>query len=178
SWVRNPAETDIYDKMMRGTIKSWGLVYGPDVAKRMTILGVFPGGPASRAGIQVGDQIVRGETEGDRMTLTLAKSRGGVQFSVNLLREELAMPDVASHLFAEKGIGYVYVQHFGRAEAGETGTADNFLFQARSLSPKSLRGLIVDLRGNPGGDLPTCMTMAAEFLPPNATVLIRREKNK
>lgn len=133
--------------------------------------------PASRAGIQAGDLIVkingqptRGQsmTEavdkmrgkiGDKITLTLIRN-GGNPFDVNLARAVIQVKSVKSQLM-ESDYGYIRITQFQVKTGEEVGKA---LAKLRKDNGKKLRGIVLDLRNNPGGVLQSAVEVADHFL--------------
>ncbi|UVJ44324.1 S41 family peptidase [Pseudomonas sp. LS1212] len=133
--------------------------------------------PASRAGIEAGDLIVkingqptRGQsmTEavekmrgkvGEKITLTLVRD-GGTPFDVTLARAVIQVKSVKSQLL-ENDYGYIRITQFQVKTGEEVGKA---LAKLRKDNGKKLRGVILDLRNNPGGVLQSAVEVADHFL--------------
>jgi carboxyl-terminal processing protease len=133
--------------------------------------------PASAAGIQPGDLIVkidghptkgmsmmeavelmRGKT-GSKIELTLVRE-GGKPFDVELTRAVIKVKSVRSQ-FLEDGYGYIRISQFQVNTGEEVGKALNKL---RKDNGKKLRGIILDLRNNPGGVLQAAVEVSDHFL--------------
>ncbi|MDD1014017.1 S41 family peptidase [Pseudomonas rubra] len=133
--------------------------------------------PASRAGIEAGDLIVkingqptRGQTMteavdkmrgkvGEKITLTLVRD-GGNPFDVTLARAVIQVKSVKSQML-EDGYGYIRITQFQVKTGEEVGKA---LAKLRKDNGKKLRGLVLDLRNNPGGVLQSAVEVADHFL--------------
>ena len=134
--------------------------------------------PAKRAGIQARDLIIRiddrsvqgmsleeavklmrGEP-GTSITLTLVREGRDTPFKVTLTREVIKVASTKARLLDE-GIGYLRVTQFA-AEA--TNEASKALDQLRKEAKGSLKGLVLDLRNNPGGLLSDAVSMSDLFL--------------
>ena len=133
--------------------------------------------PASRAGIEAGDLIVkingqptRGLTMteavdkmrgkiGEKITLTLVRD-GGTPFDVTLARAVIQVKSVKSQLL-ENNYGYIRITQFQVKTGEEVGKA---LAKLRKDNGKKLRGVILDLRNNPGGVLQSAVEVADHFL--------------
>jgi carboxyl-terminal processing protease len=133
--------------------------------------------PAARAGIKSGDLItavdgkpVSGDNDdsqgplrgaaGTRVTLTLLRQGVAKPFDVTLQRETIKVASVRSRLL-EPGLGYVRVAAF------QADTAADFERQLALLqgpSGTALRGLVLDLRSNPGGLLTSAVQIADDLL--------------
>ncbi|WP_439886581.1 S41 family peptidase [Pseudomonas sp. MBLB4123] len=133
--------------------------------------------PASRAGIQPGDLIIkidgqptkglsmleavdkmRGEA-GSKIQLTLVRE-GGKPFDVELTRAVIKVRSVKSQLL-EDGYGYLRITQFQVNSGDEVLKALNKL---RKDNGKKLRGLVLDLRNNPGGVLQAAVEVSDHFL--------------
>jgi carboxyl-terminal processing protease len=141
--------------------------------------------PAQKAGIKSGDFIVkiddtpvrglglndavkrmRGKP-GTRVTLTIARKNADKPIIVTLTRAVIHTKSVKYQLL-EPGYGYVHVTQF------QEHTADNLAsaMQAMYKSNKGdLKGLVLDLRDDPGGLLNGAVGVAAAFLPKGALVV-------
>ena len=144
-------------------------------ACRLVVVRPIPGSPAARAGIQPGDAIlavdgrdVSGLTidqvvqlvRGPRGTpVTLRIGRGSAPpFELRIVREIVTTPDVTSRLVANGTLGYMDVSGFG------AGVAADFRSQLRSLLANGARGIVLDLRDNPGGLIDQARTIASQFI--------------
>ncbi|MBU0807836.1 MAG: S41 family peptidase [Gammaproteobacteria bacterium] len=133
--------------------------------------------PASAAGIQPGDLIVkingqptkglslmeavekmRGKA-GTDIELTLLRE-GGKPFDVELTRAVIKVKSVKSQLL-DDGYGYIRITQFQVNSGEEVGKA---LAKLRKDNGKKLRGLVLDLRNNPGGVLQAAVEVTDHFL--------------
>ena len=133
--------------------------------------------PASAAGIQPGDLIVKIDGQptkglsmieavdkmrgkaGSKIELSLVRE-GGKPFDVVLTRAVIKVRSVKSQLL-EDNYGYVRVTQFQVNTGEEVGKALNKL---RKDNGKKLQGLVLDLRNNPGGVLQAAVEVSDHFL--------------
>lgn len=146
----------------------------------LTVVRVLPKTPAWRAGIQKNDQIKKiGEESTVNMDLNeaVSKLRGPVQSRVTitverkgwekprtmtLARDTISIESVQSKLLVQN-VGYVRLKNFQGNTTRDLHAALNSL--RRQAEPKGgLKGLVLDLRGNPGGLLDQAIQVADTFL--------------
>jgi len=134
--------------------------------------------PASKAGIQPGDLIVKIDGQptkslsmmeavdkmrgkaGSKIELTLVRD-GGRPFDLTLTRAVIKVRSVKSQML-EDGYGYLRISQFQVNTGEEVGKALTKLRQENGN--KKLRGLVMDLRNNPGGVLQAAVEVADHFL--------------
>ncbi len=142
----------------------------------VTVVTAMPGTPGTRAGIRAGDRIVDVDGEsiidrGSEYAVSLLRGTPGTEVNVAVERNgvdgtipfriQRAVITVHSVPFAievEPGVGYVPLQLFSETSPAEVREA------LASLGAADLDGLILDLRGNPGGVLEGGINVADLFL--------------
>jgi carboxyl-terminal processing protease len=157
----------------RGKYYGVGMTVGPRNNKVIVIF-PFVGTPAYKAGIHPGDVIVAVDgkstenmSTGDvadllkgpkGTTVHISISREGVEkpMEFTLIRDEIPRYSVDVHFLIRPGIGYMHVSGFNETTETEVVKAlDEF---------GELKGLVLDLRGNPGGLLSEGVGVADKFL--------------
>jgi carboxyl-terminal processing protease len=154
--------------------------------KVLTVMTPISGTPAHRAGIQSGDQIIRIDgvsTRGYTSDKAVTKMRGEPGTEVRLLirrkgeaqdleyvitRAIIHIKSVPYYGLLDGGIGYVTLQQFSQEAGAEVEKA------VIELLKKNIRGLVFDLRHNPGGLLPQAIEVSEKFLPRNTLVVSTR----
>ena len=142
---------------------------------RVTVSRVFPHTPAEAAGIREGDRIIAVDTasargwtmsqvseklQGNPGTKVMAKfERPGITdpITVNFTRALIKIPAVPYAITVE-GAGYVPLQQFNEFSTDELRAA------VEQFEKEKVRGVILDLRGNPGGILEQALTVSNIFL--------------
>jgi carboxyl-terminal processing protease len=149
-----------------------------DGKEGLLVIEPIPGSPAARAGLVAGDRIVsidgadtRGHSEGE--SAGKLRGRPGSSVRVGVLRKGWDKPQSfllvreIIHVQAvdwgvlEAGVGYVRIKQFQERTEKEVLAA---LTELRSQAGGALDGLVVDLRGNPGGLLEQAVKVADLFL--------------
>ncbi len=151
--------------------------------------------PAYRAGIKSGDLIiklddtpVKGMTLSDAVkrmrgkpktsiVLTIARKGEAKPIVVTITREKIKVQSVKSKLI-EPGFGYLRITQFQDETVADTVKHLDKLFKQEKSKDKDgkevtepLRGLVLDLRNDPGGLLHGAIGVSAAFLPPKALVV-------
>ena len=156
----------------------------------LTIVSPLEGTPAWRSGLEPGDRIVKiGEDltrdmtltdavsklrgdPGTDVTITLLRESEGSVFDVTLTREVINVKDIRKAQILEEGIGYVRIAEFREKTAADLRKALN------GLEKEGLRGLILDVRSNPGGLLDSAVEIAGMFVEPGALVVYTMDRDK
>ncbi|MEZ4415061.1 MAG: S41 family peptidase [Gemmatimonadota bacterium] len=163
---------------------------GLEVVERegyVTVVTAMPGTPAQRAGIRAGDLIVAvdservvGEGSSDKAVdrlrgrpgteVQIGVQRPGVESELEFLvtRERIEVKSVPFHAMLGEDIGYVPLQIFSETSTDEVGAAID------SLRAEGARGVVLDLRGNPGGVLDAGIGISELFLDAGADIVETR----
>ncbi|MEY3271443.1 MAG: hypothetical protein RLZZ341_344, partial [Pseudomonadota bacterium] len=148
------------------------------------VVSPIEGSPAFRAGLKTGDLItriddtpvkgltvdqavkrMRGEPA-TKVLLQVFRKEENRSFPVTIVREEIRMQSVRARM-AEPGYGWVRISQF------QDRTVEDFVRKVEELykqDPK-LKGLVLDLRNDPGGLLDASIAISAAFLPENVVVV-------
>jgi carboxyl-terminal processing protease len=150
----------------------------------LTIVSPIDGTPGSRVGLQAGDQIVKIEgvpTLGVKLNEIIGKLRGAPGTKVTLTihrpstqetrdysieREKIPVYSVTdAKVLDATRIGYVRITQFSDPTAAELQQA------LTKLDEAGIDSLVIDLRNNPGGLLPSAVDICSYFLEPNTLIV-------
>ncbi|MBA3534599.1 MAG: S41 family peptidase [Ardenticatenales bacterium] len=175
-----PGEFEMLNESFDGSYSGIGALVEAEDGK-LLIVSPFDDSPAQEAGLQPGDEIIKvndtlvSTFEDPLAAITLVRGpageavalrlrRGSEVFDVTIVRATIPLISASGEM-REDGIGYVRVSEFG----------DKTSIQLRETLTKLMaenpKGLILDLRGNPGGGLFAAIEVASEFIG-DGTVMI------
>lgn len=141
----------------------------------ITVVDVFPGSPAEKAGMLPKDKIIGAEGQeltgsefeqapkiikgepGSKVTVTIFRPSENKTYDLVMTRENVIYPSVTSEML-ENNLGYIQIRQF------EELTYDQFKEALTNLEGKGAKGLIIDLRNNTGGLLHITEQIADEML--------------
>jgi carboxyl-terminal processing protease len=143
--------------------------------EHIVIVAPIPGSPAERAGLRRGDRLakidgqplvnpsldstiklVRGET-GSLVTITIFRPSQNRTIDYPLRRERIQLESVRLAGLRPGQVGYLQITQFSDR------TGEEFRAALTGLEQAGLRGLIIDLRNNPGGLLDAAIAVCSEF---------------
>jgi carboxyl-terminal processing protease len=180
-----------FNQEIEGRFSGIGLSIEP--VKRGVRAGqVFPGSPAAAAGIEPGDTIVSvdGESiagqssteaaakikgpEGTRVTVGVLDAKTAKLRQETLVRAEVTLPNVSSRVETVGGhrLGYIRMLSFSEGVHGALEDA------VRKVEREGAEGIVLDLRGNPGGLLDEAVLSAGIFLPKGEVVVSTRSRTQ
>lgn len=151
---------------------------------RPTVVDVLPNSPAAAAGLKAGDVLVKVNdkdvsgmplTEVVRLvrgpagtTVRLGINRGSEKLTLEIPRGKVEVDDVTWHRLPGTAVTHIAIHDFGRQADTQLRTA------VRAAVGDGVRGLIIDVRGNPGGLREQAIAVTSEFLK-DGTVFIEQD---
>lgn len=151
------------------------------------LTGIIEGTPAQESGLRAGDLLykvdgeevqgleltqvvskVKGE-EGTTVHLTIIREGESDYLEIDVVRRKVESPTVNQKML-DNNIGYIQITEF------DTVTLDQFTEVLAVCRGSGMKGLILDLRGNPGGNLNTVCDIAREILP-KGLIVYTEDKN-
>lgn len=176
-------ETDEIETVTTGSYVGFGItVSNPDSV--LTITDLRESGPARKAGIRIGDHLlaidsVRTDTmqsdnlrpytrgkPGSPARLKILREGRPDTLTFNLVRTELELESVGYSDVLPSGIGYISLERFTKKTGAELRQC---LASLRAKS--SMTGLVLDLRGNPGGLLEAAIDVVETFVPTGSPIV-------
>jgi carboxyl-terminal processing protease len=180
------SDAENFDEQSRGAYDGIGveLLRQPDGSLR--VIAPIDETPAARAGIKAGDVITaidgkpfkpdEGDSSGplrgapgSKVTLTIVREGRDKPFDVTVQRETIRIASVRSRML-EPGYGYIRISAFQADTAGDFETQ---LDKLKAQAGGKLRGLVMDLRSNPGGLLTAAVQIADDVLESGTIVTTR-----
>ena len=178
----NAKEYKDFNNQLTGTFSGIGAELGQDEKDNIVIVAPIAGFPAEKAGLKAKDTIVQidgttttGMTVSEAVskirgpkgsTVTLKVVRDGELKEFKIVRDDISIPSVTSKV--EDGIGYLTITRFGEDTASLSRKA------AQSFKDQNVKGVVLDMRNNPGGLLDAAVSVSSLWLPENTTVLTER----
>lgn len=188
-------QSDDIDQLTTGKYAGIGVTIGSRDGDAI-ITGVNDGYSAAKAGMKVGDRIikvdgkdVRGKGVPATRTFIKGEPRTEVKISVeregekdpiefNLVRMEIAVKSITyANLIEETGIGYVDIQRFSLRVSDELSTSIRAIQDSAKAKNIKLQGLVLDLRDDPGGLLDVAVGVSDKFVDKGSTVVTTRGRD-
>jgi len=155
----------------------------------VTVISPIEGTPAYEAGIKAGDRIIKvdGKTTGDlREAVKMIRGPKGTEVVVTIAREDVKKPidfkivrdiipvESVKAIVLKPGYGYVWITNF------RDNTTDDLVSELEKLESAKipLKGLILDLRDNPGGLLNQAIEVSDLFIEKGTILSIKGRKEK
>ncbi|WP_042463020.1 S41 family peptidase [Neobacillus dielmonensis] len=162
-----------------------------NVDGKIVIISPFKNSPAEKAGIKPNDQIIKVDGKsveglnlqeatlqirGKRGTfVTLEIAREGLKkpLTIKVKRDEIPLETVHSDVKKQDGkkVGYIEITSFSE------NTAQDFKKQLEGLEKDDIKGLVIDVRGNPGGLLSSVEEIVKEFVPKDKPYVQIQQRN-
>ena len=201
-----PEENKKVKEDLNGSFEGVGIRLGFNKEKRLTVIAPLKGMPAEAAGVKAGDLILHLRDEqkgidedttsmslpaavekirgprGTKIILTLLHENELEPFEAEIVRETIVVPSVEVEFIGAKNakedakdakkIAHLKLMRFGELTGEQW---DEAIEKVKSQKSK-VKGLILDVRGNPGGYLRGSVNLASEFLAKG--VIVKQENYK
>ncbi len=191
-----PSQNKVVNEDLNGSFGGVGIEIGYKDGY-LAVIAPLPGTPADRAGVKAGDYIVkitdtikgvdldsstistneavtyiRG-VAGTKVTLTLMRDGVDEPIVVDLVREKIDVPSVTLSWVGEgSDVANIEISKFGSETKGEWDSVVSEI-----LSNENVKGIIIDLRNNPGGYMQAAIDLASDFVLNGTTIVIQDSGN-
>lgn len=184
----NKEDAKEFNQQLEGSFTGIGAELGQDEDKNLIVVAPIDGFPADKAGVRAKDAIVsidgkstsgmsiddavkkiRGES-GTKVTLELVRDRTET-LKLTITRAEIKVPSVEWNV-TDDNVGYMKITQF----SDDTTTLATQA--AQEFRDKQVRGVVLDMRDNPGGLLNSAVDVSSLWLPKGATVLQEKRDGK
>lgn len=183
-------ETKELNESLSGEFSGVGALLSQDRETGIiTLIQIYDDSPAMKAGLKNGDilykvegkevanlelnevvRTIKGE-KGTEVNLTVLRGSKGEEITVTAVRDIVKKQTVAYEMLDEK-IAHLTITEF------DTVTYEQFTETLDILNEQNVKGMIIDLRGNPGGSLSTVCDMLDEILPKGLLVYTEDKSGK
>lgn len=184
----NAKDAKEFDDQLNGSFTGIGAELGKNANGNIEIISPIAGFPAEKAGLKAKDVIseidgksaadltiseavskIRGES-GSKVKLKIIRSNSK-ELEFEITRAQITVPSVKSEIL-EGNIGLLTISRFGPDTAQLATDAANSFRQA------NVKGVVLDLRGDPGGLLDAAVSVSSLWLDPSQTVLLEKRDGK
>lgn len=186
TFYMEPEAFESENSSLQGSYEGIGAYVDTD-GDYLTIISPIEGSPADQAGLMPGDKVIAIDGEdmtgvapeearlkvlgpdGSDVTLTIAREGETEALQFVITRAEIVIRSAEGRML-EDGIAYVDINTFGEQ------TTSQLRETLDELMAQDPRGIVIDLRNNPGGFLTTAVEVSSEFID-NGVVLIEQYGN-
>jgi carboxyl-terminal processing protease len=187
----DPREFQVLREDQRGHYYGVGMTIGPSYYGngQTIVIQPFPGSPSYKAGIRPGDVILEVDgrstkdmkldeiadalkgPRGTKVVVTIGRDGSAAPLKFDLIRDEIPRNTVDQAFWYKPGIAYLCIESFNE------NTSKEMEDQLNRLGEGNIQGLILDLRGNPGGLLNEAVSVAGHFLRKGQLVVSHRGRS-
>jgi carboxyl-terminal processing protease len=184
----DPRDFQLLREDQRGHYFGVGMQIGPSRMGngKTIVIAPFPGSPAYKAGIRPGDNILAVDDKptdkltlteiadllkgprGTRVKVTMGREGSETPLSFQLVRDEIPRKTVQDAFFVKPGIAFLEVDSFNET------TSHDVEENLKKLGENNIKGLVLDLRANPGGLLNEGVAVAGRFLQKGQMIVSHR----
>ncbi|HTA45399.1 MAG TPA: S41 family peptidase [Bryobacteraceae bacterium] len=184
----DPGQFEQLQQMQASTQKGFGSIVSV-LPGRVVVLQVMPGTPSEKSGISPGDEIlsvnnyrldrldadqiveVLGQSKQKQAELVVRRPGNARLIELTLTPASIKTQSVERVFELQPGVGYIKVTSFEEKTALEIHDA------IEKLGGRDLKGLVIDLRENPGGLMTAALATASFFLQPGQVILSAKGRN-
>lgn len=182
----NPDESRQFSQDLEGTFEGIGVEIGMK-NDTLTVISPLEGSPGEKAGLRAGDKILK---VGDKLTsdmtvdeaVSLIRGEKGTEISLMILHEKSTNPIEIKIIrdqinvksvkleFKNDDIAVIKISKFG------DDTTSGMNQAANQIVSQGAKGIILDLRNNPGGYLEAAIDISSKFIPAGKVVVSEEER--
>jgi carboxyl-terminal processing protease len=180
-------EAKDFNSELNNSFSGIGAQLGQDKDGNLEVIAPIDGLPAAKAGLKAQDLIasINGETtagesvddavnkirgpKGTKVTLQVVRNHNQA-LNLTIVRDDIKLPSVKTK-FLDGNIGYVQITTFS------DDTAELMQKAANDFADKKVKGIVLDLRDDPGGLLDAAVKTSSLWLPGGTNVLKERRAN-
>ena len=187
----NETAFDSYAETMEEEYIGVGVTVSYDTeADQLVVIAPTDGSPAQKAGILPGDVItkvdnlkvtaesydavidhIRGDEAKKGSSVKMYILRNGKELEIDIIRDIIPL-DTVSHKMLDDNVGYIRISSF------KMGTVDEFDEGLSYVLENGAKGLIIDLRSNPGGYADSVIRMTDKLLPKGTIAYLENNKGE
>lgn len=184
----NAKDAKAFNNELQGTFSGIGAELGQDSDKNLTVIAPISGFPADKAGLRAQDiitsidgkstsgmsvdeavNLIRGQ-KGTKVVLKVVRNKSDA-LTFTITRADIKVPSVNSKIL-DNGLGYMQITQFS------DDTADLAAKAAQKFKDNDVKGVILDLRDDPGGLLDAAVKVSSLWLPQNKLILQEKTDGK
>ncbi len=184
----DPKDFQLLEDDQKGSYFGVGMMVSTRNGKTV-VIAPFPGSPAYRVGLRPGDIIVSVDDKptdglnttevadllkgprGTQVKVVISREGAADYLSFTIIRDEITRKSVPEAFYLKDSIAYIKILSFTETTARELDDAFN------QLNEHDVRGLVLDLRDNPGGLLNAGVAVAGDFLRKGQVVVSSHGRN-
>lgn len=173
---------------MQGSFEGVGIEFDL-INDTVYVLNIVSKGPAFKAGLQIGDQLISandsilsGVKRAEKSIISIFRGPKGTEVLVKLLRNHqlkeitiqrgiIPLKSVEAAYLIEPDVAYIRLNRFASS------TYEEFMENLERLKKEGMKKLILDLRGNGGGMLDDAIQIADEFIDGNKEIVYTEGKS-
>ncbi len=182
-----PKEAEDFSNQLNNSFSGIGAQLGQDKDKNLQVIAPIAGYPAAKAGLKAQDLIteingtstngmsvydavdrIRGKA-GTKVTLKVVRDKSKA-LTFTITRADIKLPSVKSKII-KGNVGYIQISDFSNDTVALTNKA------AKKLKAKHVKGIILDLRSDPGGLLDAAIQVSSLWLPEGKNILQEKRGN-
>lgn len=181
-------ETEKFNENMSGEFSGIGVVMSQDQKSGLvTMVQIYKESPAAKAGLKEGDILfqvegkdisgkkleeivteIKGE-KGTEVEITVLRGTEGEKVTTSVVRDTIEVQTVEYEMMEDQ-IGYLAVSEF------DSVTYEQYQTALKDLEAQGMKGLVIDLRNNPGGNLDIVCEML-DLILPKGLLVYTEDKN-